>query len=1142
MPETISLIKSNPLLPAEDFTALRKQGFKNIEKLGSDIWTNYNNSDPGITILDAVCYAITDLAYRTGFEIKDLLAPENASADTWKQIFYTAKKILHNTPLTINDYRKMIIDIKGVRNAWIEMSKDYEVPVWIDYNYPSHQKNTDCACADAAEKVCYGKLGLNAITPAEYKNDFEKDKLNELTIDLNKPNTSDKDKAAIQAQIDEINWQKQQIPDDFNQLIASKIVEFEGLYKVLVEYEESIIEENERETIRQVVVEKLAANRNLCEDFISVDAVEYEDVGAGIFAVLEEYADPDVVLSQIFFTLYKYFTPSVHFYTIQQMLAKMHLVNGELTPYLVDEIFEGPPLKHGFIDDTELEKTDLFRDIRLSDIINAIADIPGIKAITYLHLPFTGVGNIASIKDYFNEWIDGLTEKRKIARIQPTMSQVMFCKERETITYYMGRKEDRRPERMLKLFKDLKTTEAKYKLIGAEDDFPVPAGEYMNLEDFYPLAYTLPKCYGVSEEGSLPADADETRKVQALQLKGYLLFFDQILADYLVRLNHLKDLFSFDDSIHHTAFTWSLYSATDYTETQLSEINDLKSLLIDHENRGEDHWNLILKDYTAVLQNLLETPKQFNKRRNIFLNHMLARFSEDLSEYEAISQWLTPYKVDERMVSDKIRMLKNGEYYKISTQRGKAYDYTKYNTWNSSNVSGAERRVSRLLGFADINCRKLATDYVIVEAADTAGKNIIKLLDPDNKETVLLTSVEVGDGCCTELLINQILQYADERIYFKFLNGTKQRRRNYEETMEPFWFELYDSTDADTQILLGTSQEFQSNEDREKAFKKLEALMKIINSNEGMHLVEHILLRPKLDEVLNPDDNNQDVPEPVSFLNVCLNKCDLGIGLNENTDPPTYKKRIKRIPAAICYDQMPWILEYFKIPQSVDDKSILFQQTFADDSDPLPLKFRTYEALAQRVRDLQEFGSEKINYEIVSNFEEQEDITKTQYSFIIHGDKGAILAQSDFVYSKRTEKQIEDDDPQAPDDIDLAIDALILWFGFELDFYCQEDSCDNNEDPYSFRVTVVLPCWPKRLRDLTFRNLVEKTIQTEFPAHIHVRVMWVGLQEMQKFEDVYINWLEEMAQNEMPRYEIVNPLIDKLNSLQPCVCDEECDG
>jgi hypothetical protein len=128
--------------------------------------------------------------------------------------------------------------------------------------------------------------------------------------------------------------------------------------------------------------------------------------------------------------------------------------------------------------------------------------------------------------------------------------------------------------------------------------------------------------------------------------------------------------------------------------------------------------------------------------------------------------------------------------------------------------------------------------------------------------------------------------------------------------MGPFWFELYDSTDDDVAVLLATSADFQSNDDREKTFKRLQVLLDKINENEGMHLVEHILLRPKLDEVL--DEENVD--EPVSFLNVCLDNCDLGIGLNEGTDTPPYKKKVSRVPAAKCYDQMPWILEYFKLP------------------------------------------------------------------------------------------------------------------------------------------------------------------------------------------------------------------------------------
>src|SRR6185295_17900160 len=75
----------------------------------------------------------------------------------------------------------------------------------------------------------------------------------------------------------------------------------------------------------------------------------------------------------------------------------------------------------------------------------------------------------------------------------------------------------------------------------------------------------------------------------------------------------------------------------------------------------------------------------------------------------------------------------------------------------------------------------------------------------------------------------------------------------------------------------------------------------------------------------------------------------------------------------------------------------------------------------------------------------------------------------------------------------------------------------------------------------TFRNLVEKTVQREMPAHIQANVKWIGILEMRKFEKVYLNWLKEMAITEMPGYEFVNPLVENLNKLVPCgCCDDDC--
>jgi hypothetical protein len=180
-----------------------------------------------------------------------------------------------------------------------------------------------------------------------------------------------------------------------------------------------------------------------------------------------------------------------------------------------------------------------------------------------------------------------------------------------------------------------------------------------------------------------------------------------------------------------------------------------------------------------------------------------------------------------------------------------------------------------------------------------------------------------------------------------------------------------------------------------------------------------------------------------------------------------------------------------------------------------------------------------VNYEIVSN--EETDPVKLKYAFIIYGRKKAVLAKSLYMFNKRTPAQVEAN-VQVADDVEEEILQLMRYFGFELDLYCQADPCDSNEDPYSFRVTVVLPCWPRRLRNPTFRNLVEKTIDAEFPAHVHARVKWVGWLEMKRFELAYREWLEEMADTHMPDYPVNNHLVRVIDHLQSCgCCHDDCE-
>ncbi|MCB0615162.1 MAG: hypothetical protein KDC75_17715, partial [Phaeodactylibacter sp.] len=128
----LAIPKERKLNESEDYGFLRERGLALIERLASDIWTDYNVHDPGITLLEALCYAITDLGHRTGFEVKDILATEGASSSKAEPPIFTAREILTNNPWTTTDWRKLLVDIDGIRNAWLFVADCQEVDFYAE--------------------------------------------------------------------------------------------------------------------------------------------------------------------------------------------------------------------------------------------------------------------------------------------------------------------------------------------------------------------------------------------------------------------------------------------------------------------------------------------------------------------------------------------------------------------------------------------------------------------------------------------------------------------------------------------------------------------------------------------------------------------------------------------------------------------------------------------------------------------------------------------------------------------------------------------------------------------------------------------------------------------------------------------------
>jgi len=93
---------------------------------------------------------------------------------------------------------------------------------------------------------------------------------------------------------------------------------------------------------------------------------------------------------------------------------------------------------------------------------------------------------------------------------------------------------------------------------------------------------------------------------------------------------------------------------------------------------------------------------------------------------------------------------------------------------------------------------------------------------------------------------------------------------------------------------------------------------------------------------------------------------------------------------------------------------------------------------------------------------------------------------------------------------------------------------DFDKDPYSFRISVILPSWPEKFRNINFRRFVEKTIRMETPAHIYPRICWIDLLQMREFEKVYKAWLSELTKNrpDTESMEKTNNMINALFNLK----------
>ena len=722
-----------------NFDFLRREGLKHIGALSGKIWTDHNVHDPGITILEVLCYALMDLGYRTKLPIQDLLAaPDGKTSNS----YFTPAQILGNNPTTILDYRKLLIEIEGVRNAWL-------IP---DF---THQL-------------------------------FASPKEGQLKTRLNCSNGMH--------------------PFTLN-----------GLYNIVIQREPELLASNEE--LSNSVLAKLNEHRNLCEDFVDIKILCEEMIGICADVEIEANQNPEAIYVKVILAIEQFLSPKVQFYTLNEMLNEKSK--------LIEEVFEGRPFdpnynSPGFIDTTELAAIPLRKEIHLSDLYSLIQAIDGIKSVRNLKLKgqIDGGPHTSANGTGCGEWIFQLG-KEHVPVFAPEDSCINLVK--DGAVFQLDRFEIQR------IKSQNLNTRSGGRARGDKSylDIAAPEGNYRaDLGEYYSIQNEFPRVYGIGE-GGLPDSASKKRKAQAQQLKGFLLFFDQLLVNFLSQLSNAHNLFSFKEEINNSTENNLLESVpglsdllqfynegdqqsvelipigvNDFAQTIQPILKDKNPQLFDFKDhrfkaanklrrdieieqlaREFNQENFSIKVYptencyyftyqpttlpiillgraiyetkelaeiaannisfvgarkenyqvknfpneqqysfgltfipaanTSLTEALTTTEQSKLDRRNLFLDHLLARFSEEFTDYSLLifEDLKNKTEAAKKIIQTKSNFLSN--YPEISSNRGKAFNYKDgENNWGTDNVSGLERRVLALTG-AENDQRKYLCNFEV---------------------------------------------------------------------------------------------------------------------------------------------------------------------------------------------------------------------------------------------------------------------------------------------------------------------------------------------------------------------------------------------------------------------------------------------
>lgn len=537
-----------PLPVAMNFAALKAMGIEQLKSMAGETWSNFNDSDPGVTILDQLCYALTELGYCADFPIEDVLTGQDGQI-CYDGQFFEPQQILTCSPITPDDYRKLVHD-----------------------------------CIDAVEAIY-------------------------------------------------INVEFAVLAGDDSVPVAT------GRYLTSLRLAGDT--DNEQDVVDHVH-KLLNGHRNLGEMFVRPTLLAERKLDLVGSITLDSTADVTYVQSQILSVLKTYAVPPVIYSGYQQLRER---------GVEADEIFNGPTLRKGWISGPQ-----------------ALGNKRGSVNLFDLHVLLSGiqgVGQLQGLRLTEDELLANEASLPDVIDISDDQVPVINC---SSLVFLRNTLEQAWKSRDNRAAEYLSQMQLRHRSASVECDarpYPsLPQGLYRNIEACYSVQNTFPDVYGIGSN-ALQSSLADPRVASSRQLKGYLLVYDQLLANQFSQLAHVGDLFSFKPSLPvrrvgrgADCLADAAYDVTYYCQP-LYEVPGVMPLLRGNEafhyktdplqpndQVEREAWVRFRyqprNTYVQGLRNLMESMPQAQQRRDRMLSHLLARHGEQADRYDdliSVSHW-----------------------------------------------------------------------------------------------------------------------------------------------------------------------------------------------------------------------------------------------------------------------------------------------------------------------------------------------------------------------------------------------------------------------------------------------------------------------------------------------------------------------